>query len=1218
MSRPALDIKAIFNEALEIDAPEERAAYLDRACDGNPEARARVEALLTALGEAGGFLQPPSPPPEDATTALGDSAGSRVQPIADPTLDHAAEPEIDPTIHVARPISEGPGTQIGPYKLREKIGEGGMGVVYLAEQTEPVRRRVALKIIKPGMDTAQVVARFEAERQALAMMDHPSIAKVFDAGATDTGRPFFVMELVKGVPITEYCDTVHLTPKERLELFIPVCAAVQHAHQKGIIHRDIKPSNVLVAMQDGKPVPKVIDFGIAKATEQRLTERSLFTQHGAIVGTLEYMSPEQAEMSAMGVDTRTDVYALGVMLYELLTGTTPLERARLRESGYAEILKRIKEEEPPKPSTRLSESGASLASVAAQRKTEPAKLAKLVRGDLDWIVMKSLEKDRTRRYETANGFARDIQRYLDGDAVEACPPSARYRLGKFARKHRGAIATVGAFAALLVIATTVSVGLALWANRERVRALKAEVLAREQRTLAEERERVADRERARAVTAEASAKEQKGRAQEREQMAIDAVKRFGDVVRETPELKNNPALGKLRATLLKEPQAFFKTLRDRLQADRETSTDSLLRLARANFQLGLLSNEIGGRDDALAAFEGSLAIQERLAREAPSDFEIQHILAENCDNVGMVKDMMGRSAEALALHERAGEVLERLSRRAPTNTHIQDDLAKNRSILAVLLHQTGRTEEARASYEKSHAIRERLAREFPAVVSFQNDLAESHLTDGIFQSELGHQAKVRDSQERALAIYERMAKEDPSSLASQRNMVVCLHNIAIAQRASGQLTGALASMERTRAICERLTRESPSVIGNWSSLADCHYGLGVVQFELGRPAEALAAHERALAIYERLAREDPSAIEHRVHLARSYHTLGARQYDSNRPAEALGWYERALAIHERLVREAPKISNFQTDLAQNYFSIGILHDAAGRKAEALACYERALPIQERLANEHPESPECASGVGGTLNNLSTFDLDQRRFDEALVKLTKAIAWQRKALTVDPNNFQYRNHLTNQFVNLIRAYEGLGRADEAANARRELAELEASDPATLALDKRLADVLNGRAPKDDGERVRLANRASVHALHVSATRLFAAALEHDPKLGDDRQAQHRYNAACAAALAGAGRGKDDPPPDDAARAKLRGQALRWLRAELSAWKRVAMTVGSGNKETVAKTLAHWKEDVDLTGIRDETELAKLSEEERTEFKRLWDDVEGLLTKTAAGK
>ena len=404
---------------------------------------------------------------------------------------------------VELPITERPGTVIGPYKLLQQIGEGGMGTVFMAEQTQPVQRKVALKVIKPGMDSRQVIARFEAERQALAMMDHVNIARVLDAGATESGRPYFVMELVHGVPITKYCDDNRLTPRERLELFVPVCQAIQHAHQKGIIHRDIKPSNVLVTLYDGKPVPKVIDFGVAKATEQRLTERTLFTQYGTMVGTLEYMSPEQAEMSALGVDTRSDIYSLGVLLYELLTGSTPLSHKRLKEAAYAEILRMIKEEEPPRPSTRLSDSGEALASISAQRHTEPAKLTKLVRGELDWIVMKTLEKDRNRRYETANGFAADVQRYLDDEPVQACPPSARYR---FREVRAAEQAGAGDRGVMLVLALVRGTAVSMW---QAIRATQAEGLADQRLETANANYETAEEQRQRAEASERKPKRRK-------------------------------------------------------------------------------------------------------------------------------------------------------------------------------------------------------------------------------------------------------------------------------------------------------------------------------------------------------------------------------------------------------------------------------------------------------------------------------------------------------------------------------------------------------------------------------------------------------------------------------------------------------------------------------------------------------------------------------------
>jgi serine/threonine protein kinase len=463
MSTDLQSARTIFLDALEQSDSTQRDQFIEAACNGDPELRGEVKRLLDAHGDLDNFM------------------------------GHPAAASVNPTLDL--PATEQVGATIGRYKLLEQIGEGGMGVVYVAEQTEPVRRRVALKIIKPGMDTRQVIARFEAERQALAMMDHPNIAKVLDGGTTDdsvgqampdyltnrqtsqaqadlrSGRPYFVMELVRGMPITDYCDQAKFDVRGRLDLFTTVCQAVQHAHQKGVIHRDIKPSNVLVTMHDGQPVVKVIDFGVAKAVNQHLTERTIYTAFTEIIGTPLYMSPEQAELSGLDIDTRSDVYSLGVLLYELLTGQTPFDRDTLVPAGLDEIRRMIREDEPPRPSHRISTLKADAGSTVGQRRgIDQRQLSRALHGELDWIVMKSLEKDRNRRYESASAFAADIERYLNHEPVQAGPPSALYRFRKFARRRRAALVAIALVAASLLAGVGVSVWQAAEAHTARNRA----------------------------------------------------------------------------------------------------------------------------------------------------------------------------------------------------------------------------------------------------------------------------------------------------------------------------------------------------------------------------------------------------------------------------------------------------------------------------------------------------------------------------------------------------------------------------------------------------------------------------------------------------------------------------------------------------------------------------------------------------------------------------
>jgi serine/threonine protein kinase/tetratricopeptide (TPR) repeat protein len=906
-------------------AADQRAAYLDRACANDPELRRRVEALLHAHDRREHFLDRPA--------------------ARQGTVDHTPD-------GVA-------GTAIaGRYKLLEAIGEGGMGTVWMAEQREPVKRLVALKLIKPGMDSGAVLARFEAERQALALMDHPHIAKVLDGGTTDNGHPYFVMELVKGLPLTEYCDDRRLSVQDRLNLFVQICSAVQHAHQKGIIHRDLKPSNILVTEHDGKPVPKVIDFGLAKALgAMALTDKTLHTTYGTVVGTPLYMAPEQVGINALDVDTRTDIYALGAILYELLTGSTPLEKRRYKDVAWEEIKRLIREEEPAKPSLRLSSSDA-LPTLAARRQTEPAKLSRLVRGDLDWIVLKALEKDRNRRYETANGLAMDVQRHLSGEPVLAAPPSATYRLRKFLRKRRGPVlAAVLVLMALLAGIAGTSWGLVeAMSQRDEADAARGEEVIQRQRaeTNATKAANSAAEETRQRHSAEANAKkatdaadeERKAKLREAEQRqaAVAAQHRALEALRATTDDVIEQLLGS-RPVLGPTEKAFLEATLKRWQVFADEKGDSsAARAIRAEgwSRVGMLRYKLGELEAAAADYREAIRLQKKLILEFPDLPAGRQELAVSHNNLGMLLKDLGKHAEALEQHRQALDLRNALVVEFPGVARHRQDLAQSHNNLGVLFLDLNQRAEAQEHFGQALDLHKQLADEFPAVPAYRRELAASHNNQGIILEAFGKRLAAVEQYRQALDLQKQLVAEFPAMPTYRRELAGTHNNLAIVLQALGKGVEAEEQFRQALDLQAKLAAEFPAVSTYRRDLAATHNSLAVLFNVLRKYTAGEEQFRLALDLQKKLVAEYRNLPAYRQELAHSHSNLATLYLNSRRFAEAEKQFRQALDLHEKLVAERPAILEYQRDLGHTLVNIGILVRDRGKLADSLELFTRAI------------------------------------------------------------------------------------------------------------------------------------------------------------------------------------------------------------------------------------------------------------------------------------
>jgi serine/threonine protein kinase/tetratricopeptide (TPR) repeat protein len=835
-------IETILAAAVEIAAVAERQEFVNHACAGDRELQNQVEQLIENHFRAGDFLECPAA----ALVATADEAT----------------------------VIECPGSFIGPYKLLEQIGEGGFGVVFMAEQQEPIRRKVALKILKPGMDSKQVIARFDAERQALALMDHPNIAKVLEAGQTSSARPYFVMDLVRGVPITEQCDQSNLTIRQRLELFIDVCQAVQHAHQKGIIHRDIKPSNVLVTLHDGKAVVKVIDFGVAKAMGQQLTEKTLFTNFAQMIGTPLYMSPEQAEMSGLDVDTRSDIYSLGVLLYELLTGTTPFDRERLKQAGFDEIRRIIREEEPPRPSTRISTLGMMATTLSNQRKSDPRRLIQLFRGELDWIVMKCLEKDRNRRYESASALAVDVRRYLSDEPVLACPPSPVYRFRKFARRNKPALAAATVVGLLLVCGVAgLAVSNFLIAQKEQ-EAVRQREDARAQRRLA--------------------------------RRAVD--KMFTQVAEKW--LAKRAGLEPLQREFLEDALAFYQDF----AKEQSTDPDARLDIALAHNRVARIQGALGDSAQAAAAFDQGIAVLEGLVAEFPSEPRYRSSLAQIYYDYGYVVVYDGRHDDAVEALRHSVRLRKELADEFPDAPLFRMQLALGLDGLATILTWAGHLRESEDTCRDAVALFHQVPEDLANTASCRMSYSGAAYQLGWTLRARGEQQQAEQWFDLAVTLREKLVADYPHDPDFQAELATAMRDWGCCVQGT-RPQEAEKALRRAVAISESVVARSPTVGWYLDPLAESCRFLANMLTTTNDPQEAVGLYEKAIECNEKRLVVCPNLEWHRVAIADCRAKLIELLKRLGRPDAVEKVYRSNVAFYEKMAADHPRLPEYEKELA---------------------------------------------------------------------------------------------------------------------------------------------------------------------------------------------------------------------------------------------------------------------------------------------------------------